>query len=98
VRRNLQLIASEALHNAARHARARRVELGFERNGGAWRMWVRDDGRGLPPSAAQDDRGNGLRNLRARAQSIGAAYSLDSAPGRGTTIEVVVDTGGRRRR
>jgi two-component system NarL family sensor kinase len=87
VRRNLQLIAIEAMYNAARHARASRVELGFERNGAEWRMWVHDDGCGLSESV-DPTRGNGIRNLRLRAEAIGARLSIEAAPGEGTRIDV----------
>lgn len=87
VRRNLQLIAIEAMYNAARHAEARRVELGFEREGSLWRMWVHDDGCGLSDSADSSG-GNGIPNLRLRAVAIGAKLSIDSAPEEGTRVDV----------
>ncbi|HEV2104192.1 MAG TPA: ATP-binding protein, partial [Candidatus Eisenbacteria bacterium] len=104
LRRNLQLIAAEALHNAARHAGARRVEIGFDPEpGGRWRLWVRDDGAGLPPGLV-DERGlptgraagNGLRNLAARAAALGAGLCWRAAPGGGTVVEVSFDPRGPR--
>jgi len=97
VRRNLQLMALEALHNAARHACACHVELGFEKEPGAWRLWVRDDGRGVP-AAVLDGRagGHGVRNLRQRAAAIGARFAIATAPNGGTCITVHFDPAGRR--
>lgn len=88
VRRNLQLIALEALRNAARHAKARRVVLGFAREGRRWTMWVEDDGRGLAGPSAERSRGMGMSNMRARARDIGAELRAESAPQGGTRIEV----------
>jgi signal transduction histidine kinase len=47
VRRNVALIALEALHNAARHSGASRVVLGLVPVGRRWKLWVSDDGRGF---------------------------------------------------
>jgi signal transduction histidine kinase len=104
VRRNLQLIALEALHNSVRHAEASRVELGFASESRRWLMWIEDDGRGM--SAPEDKRGRGLgqTSLRKRAEEIGSTLNVDSAPGRGTRIEIRFDPraeslgSGRRRR
>jgi signal transduction histidine kinase len=78
---------SEALANVARHARAThalvRLELG---PGGAWALWVQDDGRGFDPGAAQA--GLGLLALRRRARLLAARLEVDSSPGRGTTVRI----------
>ena len=62
--------------------------------GGRRVITVRDDGRGF---ASPDDLqpgstagGQGLRNMRHRAAAIGAALSLRSTPGSGTSVEVVL--------
>jgi signal transduction histidine kinase len=91
VRRNLQLIAIEAMYNAARHARAKRVELGFEREGMGWRMWIHDDGCGLAENL-DETRGNGIQNLRLRASAIGGRLSIESAPHKGTRVDVHFET------
>lgn len=81
-------IVQEGLSNARRHGDARhaRVEIG-ERAGERF-VLVHDDGGGFVPDAA--GAGQGLRNMRERAASIGGALSLRSAPGRGTSLEVVL--------
>ena len=91
-RRNLLLIASEALHNAARHARARRVRIGFAPagRGGRWRMWVEDDGPGFGPDPSERaGSGVGLTSMRRRAEEIGAQFSLTKDGG--TVVSVVFD-------
>jgi hypothetical protein len=89
IRRNLQLIGSEALHNAARHAKPERVVLGLEQEGRLWRLWVEDDGAGLPGALASGKgRGHGLRNMRERARQIDAELSIRASDAGGTRVEV----------
>jgi two-component system, NarL family, sensor histidine kinase LiaS len=49
---------------------------------------IRDDGAGFEPS--ENGAGQGLKNMRTRATSIGGALELVSVPGRGTALEVVL--------
>src|ERR1051326_4669933 len=89
VRRNVQLIAIEALHNAVKHSRAKQVTLGIAPAGRHWRLTVRDDGAGFDERA--DGLGMGLRNMRQRAADIGANLDLRSGIDKGTKISVVFD-------
>jgi len=51
---------------------------------------ITDDGDGF---AGEDDAaGQGLKNMRARAESIEGGFTLRSTPGRGTALEVVLRT------
>lgn len=91
--RGLQLIAFEALHNAARHAGARRVALGLARaDRRSWRMWIEDDGVGIPPAAPDGDGwqngGLGLASMARRARAIGADLRIAPGPGGGTRVEL----------
>ncbi|GAA1988755.1 GAF domain-containing sensor histidine kinase [Kitasatospora viridis] len=85
-------IAQEALHNALRHARPTRVEVtlrGTSTRGA--RLTVRDDGRGFDPdSVRRAGRHLGLVSMHDRAQTVGGRLTLDSAPGRGTVVELEV--------
>lgn len=85
VRRNVQAIAVEALHNAARHAGASHVELGLE-PGPVWRLWVSDDGCGIGTSRSRPGGGSGLAGMHKRAAAAGADLDIRSVPGHGTTI------------
>jgi signal transduction histidine kinase len=92
VRRSLLLIASESLHNAARHADASKVVLGMAAAGKRWRMWIADDGKGLPEDTSRDNQtGLGLASMKRGAEEIGAdiSWSCNGAPG--TTVTVVFD-------
>ena len=77
-------VAQEALTNIARHAHAHHAELSLCRENGNVVLRVRDDGRGADPTQLQSS--YGVRGMRERAMLIGAALSVDSAPGRGTEV------------
>ena len=83
-RRQLFLILKEAIHNAARHAEATRVEVTIARDGSALVATVGDDGRGFDPGAQHE--GNGLASMRARAEQAGGTLHVESASTAGTTV------------
>jgi signal transduction histidine kinase len=85
----LYRISQEALHNVVKHAGARQVTLAIERTTGAVRLRIADDGKGFD-SAQVPDGHLGLAGMRARADKIGAEFSVSSRPAAGTTIEVSV--------
>ncbi|MFI8180001.1 GAF domain-containing sensor histidine kinase [Actinacidiphila glaucinigra] len=87
-------VAQEALHNALRHADAGRVTVSLEGRGRGAVLTVRDDGRGFDPSAVRRaGRHLGLVSMRDRADGVGGGLTVDSAPGRGTVIEMEVPGG-----
>lgn len=81
-------IACEAVGNAARHSGERRIALDLERVGAGVRLRIADGGRGFDPAGPTD--GFGLVSMRERARSVGGLLRIDSAPGRGTTVEVAL--------
>jgi signal transduction histidine kinase len=81
-------IVQEGLGNARRHAEARRVEVAISQRSGRRIVTVRDDGVGFEHEAAAS--GQGLENMKLRAEAIEGRLSLRSSPGRGTAIEVVL--------
>lgn len=81
---NLYRIAQEAVTNALRHAGARRIAISLDAVGGRVLLQVGDDGAGF--DAATMAPGAGLGNMRNRAAAIGAALTIDSAPGQGTRV------------
>ena len=84
-------IAQEALANARKHAKAgcARVVLSMDPKGS--RLVVEDDGQGFDPQNLV--RGPwphlGLQSMQERAAAVGARFTLDTAPGKGT--KVIVD-------
>jgi PAS domain S-box-containing protein len=85
----LYRIAQEALHNVVKHAAARQVELAVDRHGSDVVLRIRDDGKGFDAAAVPDGH-LGLAGMRARADKIGATYTVTSRSGEGTTVEVLV--------
>jgi signal transduction histidine kinase len=81
-------IVQEGLANVRKHAHARRAEVLIGQRGGERFVIVRDDGAGF--NGDTDPAGQGIKNLRQRAASIGGAFSLRSAPGEGTALEVIL--------
>ena len=83
--KHLYRIAQEAVNNALKHARARRIEIHLTHAPGALHLQIRDDGRGLPKRRKARP-GMGLEVMRHRAQVIGASLEIASSPGRGVTV------------
>ena len=81
-------IVQEGLGNARKHAGARRAWVTIGKRGVERLVAVRDNGIGFEPSA--DGATQGLKNMEQRAMAIGGEFSLTSAPGRGTALEVVL--------
>jgi signal transduction histidine kinase len=91
LREALLRIAREAIANAARHGGARAIAV--ELSGASdIRMTIADDGCGFDPGAPprRPGGGFGLISMRERAEAVGGVLAVSSAPGRGTTVEVVV--------
>lgn len=80
-------IVQEALSNVRKHAQASHVWLDVWKRP-AWRLSVRDDGRGFAAGAAamQAETHVGLRIMNERALRLGAALAVASTPGAGTTV------------
>jgi signal transduction histidine kinase len=87
-------IAHEALNNTVRHGgRAPSVQIALEQQHGFCRCVIRDDGPGFDVEAVLargGKRGLGLLGMRERANAVGGSCVINSTPGRGTVIEVMV--------
>ena len=84
-------ILQEALSNVRKHSRASRVE--FEMNRDRDYMFrIRDNGCGFDPAALDDKAGShvGLRIMKERAQRIGGQIRIDSRPGHGSELTLVL--------
>jgi signal transduction histidine kinase len=80
-------MAREGLSNVVRHAQAKRCHLRLSKEEGKAVISVEDDGVGFDPREAQSG-GQGLRNLRERAEAMGGNMRVFSAPGKGTVMRV----------
>jgi len=85
----LYRVAQEALTNVARHAGARHATLRLVTTPDQVRLTIEDDGRGFDPSRVPRGR-YGLVGLSERAKLLGGVLRLESSPGAGTRVEVLV--------
>ena len=83
-------ILQEALGNAAKHAAAKRITVRLTRSDSMVSISVSDDGAGFDTSRLASGGGLGLIMMRERATQLNGEFDFESAPGRGTTIRVVV--------
>ena len=80
-------IVQEALHNCVQHAEAHNVKITVEQQESGLRLAIEDDGKGFTP---QRERGMGLLGIQERVSHLGGAFTVDSAPGRGTALHVTL--------
>jgi signal transduction histidine kinase len=86
----LYRVAQEALRNIARHAAVKEACLTLTSTVQELVLQIRDEGAGFDPAEVRSRPGLGLSSMEERVRLIGAALSLSSAVGLGTTVEVRV--------
>lgn len=85
-RRRFYLIFKEAVNNIIRHAHPSKVLLRIRKTGRSLVMTIVDDGRGFDLTLANE--GNGLTNMKKRAESLNGSLSIHSAVAKGTTVRL----------
>jgi signal transduction histidine kinase len=87
-------IAQEAMVNVARHSKARNMSINLCKINGHVVMALSDDGQGFDPTsvslAFEHGRGWGLIGMQERATLAGGEFDVESMPGKGTTVRVVI--------
>jgi len=84
----LYRIAQEALNNIVKHADATEVKVSLHAAGGNVTLSIQDNGIGFDPAVAPPAGHFGVNIMRERAQQIGAALDVASAPGSSTRVTV----------
>jgi signal transduction histidine kinase len=86
----IKLILMEALSNVIHHSKANSAVLTahYDAAGAAVVITLEDDGCGFDPAIAASGRGIANMNKRIRGISIGGKLTIQSSPGRGTTIRI----------
>jgi signal transduction histidine kinase len=83
-------IVQEAVSNAVRHAKPRRIEIRVHYRPAQIELQILDDGSGFDPAKATSDdeprAGLGLVGMRQRAEDVGGLVSIQSSPGSGTQV------------
>lgn len=83
-------IFQESLTNVARHAAATEVKVFFQKVNGRIELTIRDNGKGFVTTGIENKRTLGILGMRERVSIINGEYSIDSIPGKGTTVKVSI--------
>ena len=89
----LYRVAQEALTNVARHAQASRAEVRIQKLDGNICMKIKDNGKGFPAERvlhAKKKKRLGLLGMRERLEMVNGNFTVESAPGKGTTIRAQI--------
>jgi len=91
---NLYRVVQEVINNVIKHSEAGEARLAISRSAGGVQVLCQDNGKGFDPAAAASSRqsGMGLFGLSERVRILGGNYTIESAPGAGTTITINVNT------
>ena len=91
VRHNIFLIVKEGLTNVLKHAGASEVHLQIKVTPQTLEIVIADNGKGFDTNSAMTDgQGNGLGNMKRRAEAVGGKLTLTSASGQGARVEFSV--------
>jgi len=84
-------VAQEALNNVCRHAGVKQVNVNLQYGCDQIVICISDQGRGFDPAENfRPPRGWGLAGMRERVESLAGRLNLQSSPGHGTSVEVVI--------
>jgi signal transduction histidine kinase len=83
-------IVQEGLRNISRHARATAVDISLVGKDGAIHLAIKDNGVGFDPDQGKKKGGLGLASMKERAYLVHGNFSINSQPGQGTVIEVML--------
>jgi len=90
VRKNFYLVFKEAITNLVKYSGASRVAISLNADNKSIILLIRDNGIGIPVNF--ETQGNGLMNMKRRAEEIHAHLNIISANGEGTGIELTLNT------
>ena len=88
VRKNLYLIFKEATNNLVKYSGANKARFDIKAEKDSLTMLISDNGKGFDQQ--QRTMGNGLKNMKRRAEEIGAQFIIESRPGGGTSLELKI--------
>ena len=87
---NVYRIIQEQLNNILKHAHASAVSIELNKQREQIRLRVEDDGRGFDPRMRRD--GVGISNIMSRAELYNGKVEIDSSPGKGCRLEVILNS------
>jgi signal transduction histidine kinase len=83
-------VVQESLHNVAKHAQARNVDIQMERRGETLKLVIEDDGTGIRPVTNPMRPSFGMAGMRERISTLGGQMKVESRKGEGTKISITV--------
>jgi two-component system, NarL family, sensor kinase len=83
-------IIQEAFNNIIRHATAKETILDLYYNAASLYITITDDGRGISTDDTANNKGSGLKNMEARSQLLGGQMTINSQPGKSTTLSFTI--------
>jgi signal transduction histidine kinase len=86
---NIYRIIQEAINNALKYADASSIEIHVSGERNHVRFAIQDNGKGFDQTTV--DLGNGLRNMKKRADDIQAKFDIHSTVGKGTLVSLTID-------
>jgi signal transduction histidine kinase len=86
-RKNLYLICKEAVNNSVKYSGCKNLSIAFHKHKMYMHISVSDDGKGF--DTQNNFEGNGLKNMKQRAQQMGSGFSIQSSPGSG--VQIIID-------
>jgi two-component system sensor histidine kinase UhpB len=87
---NVYRIIQEQLNNILKHAQASSVSIELNKQREQIRLCVEDDGKGFDPRMRRD--GVGISNIMSRAELYNGRVEIDSSPGKGCRLEVILNS------
>jgi signal transduction histidine kinase/ligand-binding sensor domain-containing protein len=85
-KKNLYMIMKEAINNAVKYSEGKQIEVNISVKKGKPVIQVKDNGKGFVAGVVKE--GNGMKNLRQRAQQIKYQLEVQAGEGNGTTVQV----------
>ena len=84
-------VAQEALCNVRKHSRATSASISLRYGTGLAVLKIKDNGQGFATIRHQTGRhGYGLSTMRERAERLGGKFEIETAPGHGTEVKIIV--------
>ena len=84
------MIVNEAISNTLRHAEAEHLKIETQQVEGKFIITIADDGKGFDVKLVSPQSGLGLPNISQRARFYDGQVTIDSAPGKGTTLTISI--------
>src|SRR5690606_9990752 len=88
-KRNALLFVKETAYNIVRHAGADQVNIEVTAVRKQLHLRIEDNGCGFNFESAWATSGSGLKNLKGRAEQLGGAMEIRTAPGQGTRVTLI---------